>query len=165
MTRRLSHKERFLRAINHEESDKIPTYGFKSEIGFDKKYLKKRMGIDVIPRKNKIKFGQDQTVLVALGVDATTDPRLENIFDTNEFKFETIWRSDRSFILESGLIFKRASDGRLFYVGGAWTSLEVRNEQFPPRIPPPQRLFDRFEKFYNQKVIRSSMGSMFHLDG
>jgi uroporphyrinogen decarboxylase len=154
MTRRLSHKERFLRAINHEESDKIPTYGFKTDIGFDEKYMKERMGIDVIPRKNKIKFGQDQTVLVALGVDATTDPRLENTFDTNEFKFETIWRSDGSFILESGLIFKRASDGRLFYVEGAWTSLEVRNEQFPPRIPPPQRLFDRFEKFYNQKVIQ-----------
>jgi hypothetical protein len=156
MSRRLSHRERFLRAINHEESDKIPTYGFKSEIGFDKKYVKERMGRDIISRKNKIKFGQDQAVLVALGVDATTDPSLANTFDTKEFNFESISRPDGSVIMADGLIYKRASDGRLFYIGGAWTSLEVRNEQFPPRIPPPQRLFDRFEKFYNQKVIQEN---------
>ncbi len=153
MPQRFSHKERILRAIDHEESDKIPTYGFKSEKGFDNKYIEERMGIKEISRRTKIKFGQDQTILAALGIDATTDPSLANTFNTKEFKFESIRRSDGSIIMMDGLIHKRASDGRLFYVGGAWTSLDVRNEQYPPRIPPPQRLFDRFEKFYNQKVI------------
>ncbi len=151
---KLTHKERLLRAINHEESDKVPTYGFKSEIEFDKKYINARRGVKRISRKNKIKFSQDQTVLVALGIDATTDPSLSNQMESREFGFQPIKRSDGSIVGEDGRIYKMTSDGRLFYVGGAWTSLEVRNEQFPRRIPPPQRIFDRFEKFYNQKVIK-----------
>jgi len=150
----LSHKERFLHAINHEEADKIPTFAYSSQKGFDQKYMKERMGTKVITRKDQIKFGQDHTVLAALGIDATVDERLMGTIDTKGFKFESITRPDGSIIMADGIIHKMASDGRIFYVGGAWTSLEVRNEQFPPRIPPPQRLFDRFEKFYNQKVIK-----------
>lgn len=149
----LSHKERILRAINHEESDKLPTYAFKSEVGFDVKYKSKRNLDGSIKR---VKFKQDQTVLVALGIDATTEPSLGNEWDMKAWKTSHIRRPDGSVILPSGHIYKAASDGRMFYIDGAWTSLEVRNEQFPRRVPPPQSKFDRFEKFYKQKVIKEN---------
>ncbi len=149
MTRKLTHKERFLCAINHEVSDKIPTYAFKAENGFVQKYKEKRM-----KGKRRIKFGQDQTILVALGIDATTDPTLSNRMATKEFGFKSIIRSDGSIVCADGRIHKKASDGRFFYIDGAWTSLKMRNKQFPRRIVPPQRKFDRFEKFYNEKVIK-----------
>jgi len=53
MTRKLTHKERFLCAINHEVSDKIPTYAFKAENGFVQKYKEKRM-----KGKRRIKLGR-----------------------------------------------------------------------------------------------------------
>jgi len=151
MTRKLTHKERFLCAINHEVADKIPTYAFKSEPGFDQKYKEARMQGIKINRYTRTKFFQDQTVLVALGIDATTEPTLANYM---EYDFKPIIRSDGSMVMSNGRIYKEASDGRVFYIGGAWTSLEVRNEQFPRRVPPSQRRFDRFEKFYKQKVIK-----------
>ena len=150
MTRKLTHKERFLCAINHEVADKIPTYAFKSELGFDQKYKEARMQGIKINRHTRIKFYQDQTILAALGIDATTEPTLANFM---EYDFKPIIRSDGSMVMSNGRIYKKASDGRSFYIGGAWRSLEVRNEQFPRRVPPSQERFDRFEKFYKQKVI------------
>lgn len=154
MTRKLTHKERFLCAINHEVADKIPTYAFKAEYGFIQKYKDARMQRMRINRFTTTKFGQDQTILVALGIDATTDPTLANRMAYKEHGFELITRPDGSIVMPDGRIYKKASDGRDFYICGAWTSLEVRKEQFPRRIPPPQIIFDRFEKFYNQKVIK-----------
>ncbi len=153
MTLKLTHKERFLCAINHEESDKIPTYAFKAEHGFDVKYKEARMPNVKFTRKNRVKLFQNQTFLVALGIDATTEPALTNYFDINGFGWKPMKREDGSIVQPDGRIYKRASDGRDFYVGGAWTSLEVREEQFPSRCPPEERIFNRFEKFYNQKVI------------
>ena len=154
MTRKLTHKERLLCAINHGEADKLPTYGFKSEPGFDQKYIQERMGGRRIHLKNRVRFYQDQTILVALGIDATTDPFLANGFDVAEFGWKPLKKEDGSVIFPDGRIYKKASDGRAFYIGGAWTSLEIRDEQFPRRIPPSERTFDQFEKFYNQKVIK-----------
>ena len=153
MIRKLTHKERFLCAINHEEADKVPTYAFKSERGFDAKYKETRMPGVKFTRKNSVKFFQDQTVLVALGIDATTEPSLTNFFDVVGFGWKPMRRDDGSIVQPDGRVYKRASDGRDFYIGGAWTSLEVREEQFPPRCPPEEMFFNRFEKFYNQKVI------------
>lgn len=151
MTRKLTHKERFLCAINHEVADKLPTYAFKAEPGFIKNYKKERLRGK---KYKRVRFGQDQTVLLALGIDATTDPTLTNMMDTHEFKFKPTIRTDGAIIQPDGRVCKRASDGRYFYIDGAWTSLEIREEQFPPRIPPPQEAFDRFERFYNEKVIK-----------
>lgn len=154
MTRKLTHKERVLRAINHEEADMLPTYAFKSELGFDRKYKKARMQGVRFTRKNRVKFFQDQTVLVALGIDSTTDPSLANSFDVVDHGLWPKKRDDGSVVLPNGCIYKKSSDGRSFYIAGAWTSLEVRNEQFGPRIPPSESTFERFEKFYNQMVIK-----------
>lgn len=148
---KLSHKERFLRAVNHEVSDKIPTYAFKAEHEFIKTYKIERLKGKEF---RKVRFGQDQTVLVALGIDATTDPSLQNTMNVKEFDFKPIFRPDGAIIQSDGRVYKRASDGTYFYVDGAWSSLEIREERFPPRIPPPQDTFDRFEKFYKEKVIK-----------
>ncbi len=147
----LTHKERFLRAVNHEVSDKIPTYAFKAEHEFVRKYRTERLKGKEF---KKVRFGQDQTILVALGIDATTDPSLSNMMDDKEFDFKPIIRPDGAIVQSDGRIYKRASDGRFFYVDGAWTSLEIREERFPPRIIPPEDTFNRFEKFYKGKVIK-----------
>ena len=150
MVQKLTHKERILRAINHEESDRVPTYAFKAELGFILRYLLKRMKKGFVKR---IRFKQDQTVLVGLGVDGTTDPSLANQWASKESGFKSYYRADGELVLESGHVFKKASDGRSFYIDGEWTSKEAR-VNFPRRIPPPQRRFDRFEKWYNQRVIK-----------
>ncbi len=154
MSRKLTHKERVLCAINREEADKLPTYAFKSELEFDQKYKKARMPGITFTRENKVKFVQDQTVLVALGVDSTTDPSLANGFKMDEYGWWPKKRDDGSVVLPNGCIYKKSSDGRFFYIDGAWTSLEVRNEHFGPRIPPSESTFEGFEKFYDQKVIK-----------
>ncbi len=150
MIQKLTHKERILRAINHEESDRVPTYAFKAELGFILRYLLKRMKKGFIKR---VRFKQDQTVLVGLEIDGTTEPSLANQWASKEIGFKSYERADGGLVLESGHVFKKASDGRSFYIDGEWTSKEAR-ERFPSRIPPPQKRFDRFEKWYKQKIIK-----------
>jgi uroporphyrinogen-III decarboxylase len=147
MTRKMTHKERILAAINHEPADQVPTYAFKCEGGFMKKYDD---AFD-INEQNWVQHGQDQTVLVSLGIDGTTDPSLGDRPDPG-FKYKPIVRPDSSFVDSTGRIHKFASDGKIFYVDGYWTSKEIR-AQFPPRVPQPQQAFDDFGKFYKQKVI------------
>ena len=148
----MTHKERFLAAINHEQADQVPTYAFKVEMGFSTAYEEKYEEDE--DRFDYIQFGQDQTILRALGIDATTDPHLGNRMDIKGFGWENKKTKEGYTISSTGRIEKIASDGRNYYQAGAWSSLEVRNEQFPKRIPPPQSEFDRFEKFYKEKVIK-----------
>lgn len=147
MTRRMTHKERILAAINHEPADRVPTYAFKVETGFMKNYD----DAFEISGDDWVQFSQDQTVLVALGIDGTTDPSLGDRPDP-EFKQRPFTLADGKIVDSTGRIYKVASDGRFFYVDGYWTSKEIR-AQFPPRVPQPQEVYDRFEKFYKQKII------------
>lgn len=143
----MTHKERILAAINHEEADQVPTYAFKCEAGFIKNYD----DTHDINEDNWVQFRQDQTVIVELGIDGTTEPGLGDMPDP-EFKFKAIIRPDGSVVRANGQIHKMASDGRYFYVDGAWSSKEARAE-FPARIPQPQAIYDEFEKFYKKNVI------------
>ncbi|MHA1371000.1 MAG: hypothetical protein ACTSRA_14955 [Promethearchaeota archaeon] len=43
---------------------------------------------------------------------------------------------------------KKASDGRVFYQDGYWTSWDLRDEQFPHRVPQDEMVYEAFEKFY-----------------
>ena len=144
---KLTHKERILAAINHEEADVLPTYAFKCEPGFIQKYDEKFE----VKEENFVAFTQDQTILVELGVDATTDPGLGDIMDP-ESHFIPIKLNDGSVIEPNGRIYKRSSDGRNFYVGGYWTSLEER-KKFPKRVMRSETHYNAFEKFYKQKVL------------
>lgn len=146
----MSHKSRFLSAINHEPSDRVPTYAFKVETGFARAYEEK-YGDQV--DFDWVQFSQDQTILVALGLDATTDPSLGDHMDPS-FKFESFKTPEGYSVYADGRMYKVGSDGRNYYQGGYWTSLDVRYEQFPKRIVQPQENYDRFEKFYNEKVIQ-----------
>jgi hypothetical protein len=136
-----------LAAVNHEPADRIPTYAFKVEGGFMKAYDERFE----IKEENWVQFGQDQTVLVELGVDGTTDPSLGDRPDP-EFRFRPIELPDQRFVNSTGRIYKTASDGRSFYVDGYWTSKDIRS-QFPPRIPQSQEVFDRFGEFYRRFVL------------
>ena len=147
ITGTMTHKKRILAAINHEEADQVPTYAFKCEPGFMKKYD----DTHEINEENWVQFRQDQTVIVELGIDGTTEPGLGDMSDP-EFKFKAIIRPDGSVVGANGQVHKMASDGRYFYVDGAWTSKEARAE-FPRRIPQTQAVFDEFEKFYKKNVI------------
>jgi len=144
----MTHKQRILAAINHEPADQVPTYAFKCESGFMKAYDESH---DDISEDSWVQFRQDQTILVALGVDGTTEPGLGDMPDP-ESTFKDIVRPDGSFVGASGRIHKVASDGRFFYVDGYWTSKEVR-AQFPRRIPQPQMIYDEFGKFYKKNVL------------
>ncbi len=146
----MTHKERILAVINHEEADIVPTYAFKCEWGFREKW---NDAFD-INKNNRIKFVQDQTILVELGIDATTDPSLSDRMDL-EFGFKPYTIDGDLQVGADGRITKRASDGRPFYYAGAWTSLEER-KKFPNRIIPPERFFNRFNKFYKKKVIEEN---------
>jgi uroporphyrinogen decarboxylase len=147
MTRKMTHKQRILAAINHEPADQVPTYAFKCEIGFMKKY-DDTFDID---GDDWVQFSQDQTVIVSLGIDGTTDASLGDRPDP-EFKYVPITLPDGRIVDSTGRIYKVASDGRLFYVDGYMTSNEIR-ARLPPRVPQPQEVFDRFQDFYKQKVI------------
>ncbi|MHA1301022.1 MAG: uroporphyrinogen decarboxylase family protein [Candidatus Helarchaeota archaeon] len=142
------HKERILAAINHEEADQLPTYAFKCENGFIQKWEEKFE----IDDNNFVMFSQDQTILVELGIDGTTDPGLGDIMDP-EFHFIPYKLEDGSIVEANGRIYKKSSNGRNFYVGGAWTSLEER-KKFPNRIMRPEEHYNAFEKFYKQKVLK-----------
>ncbi len=145
--RTLSHKERILAAVNHEQSDKVPTYAFKVEGGFVKAW-DDRFEID---ENNWVQFQQDQTILVELGVDGTTDPSLGDRPDP-AFGTTTLALGDGMHVSPNGRIHKASTDGRYFYVDGFWTSWDLRNE-FPPRVPQADMIYEGFEKFYKQKVI------------
>lgn len=146
--RHLTHKDRLLAAINHEPSDRVPTYAFKCEPGFVRVWDDR---FDV-KEENWVQFTQDQTVLVELGVDATTDPGLGDRPDP-ESKFVPITLPDgKGTVHANGRVSKVASDGRHFHVDGYWTSWDVR-EQFPPRVPQEDQVYDAFERFYKTQVI------------
>ncbi|MBD3188684.1 hypothetical protein GF325_17790 [Candidatus Bathyarchaeota archaeon] len=147
MTRNLTHKERILAAVNHEKSDQVPTYGFKVEPGFTKAWDQAHEVDD----DNWVQFRQDQTILVELGVDGTTDPGLGDRPDP-EFDFEPFFIDDDMLVGPNGRVTKIASGGRHYYQDGYWTSLDVR-EQFPPKIPQDQAVYDEFEKFYKREVL------------
>ncbi|MHA1822187.1 MAG: uroporphyrinogen decarboxylase family protein [Promethearchaeota archaeon] len=145
---KMTHKERILSAINHEESDVLPTYAFKVEPGFIEgweEYFE-------VKEESWVQFGQDQTILVELGIDGTTDPSLGDRPDP-EAGFKPYIREDGCRVNANGRITKKATGGRVFYYAGAWTSLEER-KKFPARVPPTEEYFEAFEKFYNQKVIK-----------
>ncbi len=151
----MTHKERFISAINHEKPDQVPTYAFKVEGGFTRAYIEKyEDGDDADERFHWVQFTQDQTILIALGIDATTDPGLGNRMDTKEFGWKPRFTEEGYHISPNGRIYKSASDGRSYYQDGAWTSLDVWKNEFPRRIAPPQSEFDRFEKIYNEKAIK-----------
>ena len=98
----LTHKERFLRAINHEEADRVPTYAVKYELGFA------AMWDECFDVKGErwVPFRQDQTILVELGLDATTDPALGDIPDP-EFKFENFKTPEGYTVNATGRVTKR----------------------------------------------------------
>ena len=56
MTSKLTHKDRFLCALNHEVADKIPTYAFKAEHAFNIKYKEARMPGVKFTRKIALNF-------------------------------------------------------------------------------------------------------------
>ena len=91
----MTHKERTLSAFNHEPADQVPTYAFKSEMGFVEAWDER---FDV-KDDNWVQFGQDQTVLVELGIDATTEPSLTDRTDP-EFEFKS-YKIDDNFNYES----------------------------------------------------------------
>jgi uroporphyrinogen-III decarboxylase len=144
-----THKQRFLSAINHERPDRVPTYAFKVEMGFSRVYEERYEDREF----DWVQYNQDQTILVALKLDATTDSSMGDIMDP-DFKFQPIKTPEGYEVSSNGRVYKVASDGRSFYQGGYWTSPEVRYEKFPKRIPPKQEVFDRFRKIYLEKVIR-----------
>jgi hypothetical protein len=148
MTRKMSHKERILSAINHELADQVPTYAFKCEGEFSRAWDERFE----VKEDNWVQYGQDQTILVELGLDGTTDPSLGDIPDPSQ-KFEGMRLEDGSQVGPTGRIYKPSSDGRNFYVGGYWTSLEVR-KQFPKRVMKPEFVYEGFEKFYKEKVLK-----------
>jgi uroporphyrinogen-III decarboxylase len=146
---KMTHKERFLSAINHEQADQVPTYAFKSENGFNSAYEDKYEDRDF----DWVHFYQDQTIIVDLKIDATTEPGLGDMMDP-DFGFKSFKTPEGYSVGPNGRSYKTASDGRSYYQDGHWTSKEVRYEKFPKRIPRPQSEFDLFEKFYNETVIR-----------
>lgn len=147
----LTHKERFLRAINHEQADRVPTYAFKCEAGFARAYEDRFASDRGDDGFNWTQFTQDQTILVHLGLDATTDPGLGARPDPAA-KFKSFQTPEGDWVGTDGRVHRTASDGRSFYYAGYWTSKEVW-EQFPKRVPPPEEEFIRFEKFYKQVVL------------
>ena len=150
MVGKLSHKERILAAINHEPSDQVPTYAFKCEPGFIKAWDDQFE----VNEDNWVQFRQDQTILVELGIDGTTDPGLGDRPDP-EFEFKPIQLEGNRYVGANGRISGIASDSRHFYIDGYWSSLDVRND-FPPRIPQSEEVYDAFEKFYNENVIKKN---------
>jgi uroporphyrinogen-III decarboxylase len=147
---KMTHKQRFLAAINHEQADRVPTYAFKVEMGFARAY-EDRFGDD--HDLDWVQFGQDQTILVDLKLDATTEPSMGDVMDP-EFKFQPFKTPEGYEVHSNGRMYKLATDGRYYYQDGYWTSPEVRYEKFPKRIAPKQERFDAFRKFYNEKVLQ-----------
>ncbi|MBD3352604.1 MAG: hypothetical protein GF364_14040 [Candidatus Lokiarchaeota archaeon] len=146
MPSQMSHKERILAAINHEPADQLPTYAFKCELGFLIKWDERFEVKD----ESFVRFSQDQTILVELGVDGTTDPSLGDIMELSGF--QSYKHEDGSTVHANGRRYKKSSTGENFYVGGAWTSLEER-KKFPKRVMRSESHYEAFEKFYKKKVL------------
>ncbi len=113
-------------------------YAFKVETGFargfEERYEDER---DL----DWTQFSQDQTILVALHLDATTDPSLGDRMDP-DFRFESFKTPEGYRVNADGRMYWMSSDGRDYYQGGYWTSLHVRYEQFPARTVQPQEAYD-----------------------
>src|SRR5271157_3836542 len=148
----VTHKERLLAAINHERTDRVPTYAFKVEAGFSRAYEERYSSNTGDDDFEWIHFNQDQTILVHLGLDGTTDPGLGPRPDPDAH-WQGFATPDGGSVSWDGRVSKVASDGRSFYHAGYWSSRDVW-EQFPRRVPPPQEELDRFGKFYNETVLQ-----------
>jgi uroporphyrinogen-III decarboxylase len=143
-------KERLIRAIQHEETDYVPSFFKDVQMGFMGNYEEKVRELDFTD-ETFMSFRGNFTYSMAGWWHVTSSCDFFAAAQSDyTFPFKSIKREDGSYVGANGCIYQRNSvDNHTYYVDGYWTSPERRAE-CPPLISPPNSVFHEWKQFLDQ---------------